>query len=223
MLSQKTYLFLKHLSAKLLSDWQFLFNFPCVLGSCTMHAQGQPGFQSRAHSGIPLAICSAHLTRVLGTISHCRSWPGKACFPKLPFMTLNLFPNQAAVPDPSPGGVGVCTVLISGCVYSPGTWQVFSFPAVSVYTAHLDTLMQQAAPLNWEFLLVYLANFWLFLFKRVWRTYFRRKRMRLTKHDLQSGFSARNYRAGEEESPAILSFSPAPPSPPRSSPTPIQP
>lgn len=69
-----------------------------------MHAQGQPGFQSRAHSGIPLAICSAHPTRVLGTISHCGSRPGKACFPKLTFMTLNLFPNQAAVPDSSPGG-----------------------------------------------------------------------------------------------------------------------
>lgn len=58
-----------------------------------MRAQGQPGFQTKAHPGIPLAIGSAHLTEVLGAINPCMSWPEKVCFPKLPFMTLNLFPS----------------------------------------------------------------------------------------------------------------------------------
>lgn len=92
-----------------------------------MHVHRQPGFQTKAHSGIPLAICSAYLTEVLGTINPCISWPKKVCFPKLPFRVLNLFPKQAAVPDPSPhlgvGGGGECLRSVNliplVCIYSP--------------------------------------------------------------------------------------------------------
>lgn len=117
-----------------------------------MHSQLR--FQTQARFGIPPAICSAYLTGELSTLNPFIIWLEMICFPKLPFMTLDLFPNQAAVPDPSPGGENACV-----CLHSVNLVLIvlylqslnltgFLFSCGFCVRSSLDTLMHQGAPLD---------------------------------------------------------------------------